>query len=85
MKQHLIVIFLFCSCFATSLAQQYTISGTVKDQKNGETLYGVNIILNNTTKGTVTNEYGFFSITAPQNTYTVSISYLGYQSIEKTN
>ncbi len=83
MKQHLIVLFLFCSCFATSLAQQYTISGTVKDQKNGETLYGVNIILNNTTKGTVTNEYGFFSITAPQNTYTVSISYLGYQSIEK--
>ncbi len=83
MRQHLILLFLFCSCFATSLAQQYTISGTIKDQKNGETLYGVNIILNNTTKGTVTNEYGFFSITAPQNTYTISISYLGYQSIQK--
>nr|WP_010520660.1 carboxypeptidase-like regulatory domain-containing protein [Aquimarina agarivorans] len=83
MRHKLLLLVFFCCGFSFLTAQQFTLSGTIKDQKNGETLYGVNIILNGTDRGTVTNEYGFYSITAPQNDYTVSISYLGYKSTEK--
>jgi hypothetical protein len=59
----------------------HTISGYVKDSETGETLIGANIFLeNDATRGTVTNTYGFFSITMPVDTYRIVCSYLGYQS-----
>ncbi|WP_353780241.1 TonB-dependent receptor [Winogradskyella sp. 3972H.M.0a.05] len=63
--------------------EKYTISGTLKDQANGETLLGATILLKGTTIGTTTNEYGFYSLTAPKGNYTLVISYLGYTTIEK--
>ncbi|NMH89829.1 TonB-dependent receptor [Flavivirga algicola] len=63
--------------------EKYTISGTLKDQANGETLLGATILLKGTTIGTTTNEYGFYSLTAPKGNYTLVISYLGYATIEK--
>lgn len=61
----------------------YTISGTVKDQANGETLFGATVLLKETNKGRITNEYGFYSITAPEGVYTLVISYLGFLTIER--
>ena len=45
--------------------EKYTISGTLKDQANGETLLGATILLKGTAIGATTNEYGFYSLTAP--------------------
>jgi len=59
----------------------YTISGTITDKSNGETLYGASVFLKGTTIGGVTNEYGFYSITAPQGDYVLNVSYMGYQEI----
>jgi hypothetical protein len=59
-------------------AQEYTISGTLKDASNGETLFGASIYLKNTSYGTTTNEYGFFSLSAPKGKYTLVISYIGF-------
>ncbi len=63
--------------------EKYTISGTLKDQANGETLLGATILLKGTAIGATTNEYGFYSLTAPKGDYTLVISYLGYASVEK--
>ena len=63
--------------------QNYTVSGVVTDVNNGETLLGATVFLKGTSIGNTTNEYGFFSLTAPKGTYTLVISYLGFTTIEK--
>jgi len=60
----------------------FTISGVVTDANTGETLLGANVIIKKSSKGVVTNEYGFYSITLPKGTYTFEVSYLGYKSRE---
>lgn len=76
------IIFLLLS--STLFAQEkYSISGTVKDQSSGETLFGATVFIKDSSIGTNTNEYGFYSITAPLGSYTLIISYLGFDDIEK--
>lgn len=59
----------------------YTLSGYVKDTESGETLIGANVFdSNNTTKGTTSNAYGFYSLSLEEGTYVITISYLGYES-----
>lgn len=78
----LLLFVLFMS--ATAIAQNsYTLSGTISDKSNGETQFGANVFLKGTTIGVITNEYGFYSITAPEGNYILSISYLGYLEIEQ--
>ncbi|SFD38261.1 TonB-dependent receptor [Algibacter pectinivorans] len=84
--------YFFCWCIcALSLAinplnaqSKYTLSGTISEEKSNETLIGVNIIFPEISAGTTTNEYGFYSITVPEGTYTIVISYLGYTTISET-
>ncbi|UII79069.1 TonB-dependent receptor [Flagellimonas sp. CMM7] len=59
----------------------FTISGNVTDKMNGETLFGTSIFLKGTTIGAITNEYGFYSISAPKGSYTLVFSHMGYQEI----
>lgn len=57
-----------------------TLSGFVRDSASGESLIGALIYLQEADKGTVTNNYGFYSITAAPGRYTLVVSYLGYRS-----
>lgn len=57
---------------------QYTINGVVADAATGERLIGANIFDNRSEKGTVTNEYGYFSITLPAGPVELDFSYVGY-------
>ncbi len=59
--------------------QTYTLSGYVSDENSGETLIGATVYVQETGDGTVTNPYGFYSLTIPEGDYTISIGYLGYQ------
>ena len=59
--------------------EKFTISGTISDKKNNETLIGVNISVKNTRIGAVTNEYGFYSITLPKGNYELVVSYVNYE------
>jgi len=61
----------------------YSISGTVSDAGSGETLFGATVFIKNTTIGSTTNEYGFYSITAAEGTYTLVVSYLGFNEVFK--
>jgi hypothetical protein len=72
------LILLFFS-FTILQAQEYTISGYVRDAENGETLIGSFIFLSENGVSTVSNEYGFYSITVEEGTYTLNGTYLGYR------
>ena len=65
----------------TYAQQSHTISGTITDKSNGETLFGASLFLKGTTIGGTTNEYGFYSITAPEGEYILNISYIGYNDV----
>ena len=60
-----------------------TISGIVEEATNGETAFGASVYLKGTSIGGMTNEYGFYSISAPKGTYTLVVSYIGFQDINK--
>jgi hypothetical protein len=65
-----------------SFAQTFTISGTVTDSANGETLIGATIAAKGTSKGTAANVYGFYSLTLAQGEYTILCSFIGYRQKE---
>ncbi len=83
LKKILPFLLLFIS-FNSFSQEKFTISGTIIDAKNNETLIGVNIFIKELNSFTTTNEYGFYSITIPKGNYTVQISYLGFKTIEET-
>jgi hypothetical protein len=65
-------------------AQRVTISGTVVDEKTREQLIQASVLDVNSGKGTVTNYYGFYSLTLTNTTATAKllISYVGYLPVE---
>ncbi|MGO4921109.1 TonB-dependent receptor [Maribacter spongiicola] len=63
--------------------ENYTVSGKISDIDNGETLFGASVFLEGTSIGVVTNEYGFYSLTAPQGEYRLLITYIGYSDIKQ--
>jgi len=71
------------SLFGQSV-EKHTISGTIADASNGETLIGANIFVKELGSGTVTNLYGFYSITLAAGTYNVKYSFVGFEPIDKT-
>lgn len=77
-----ILLFLFVFQFGFS-QEKYTISGTISDKKNNETLIGVTITVKGTKIFTITNEYGFYSLTLPKGDYNLSISYVSYETIDE--
>ena len=81
MKRFVLLFILFTS--SISAQNNYTISGLITDQSNGETLFGASIFLEGSSIGTITNEYGFYSITVPEGEQTLVISYMGYADIRK--
>ncbi len=62
---------------------RYTVSGRIKDATNGEELLGATIYVKELKTGTMTNNYGFYSISLEPGTYTLIYSYVGYKPLEK--
>lgn len=86
MRNRLLGLLLILLVFSQSILGQekYTLSGTITDISSNETLIGVNILIPEIQSGTMTNEYGFYSITLPKGTYEIQISYLGFETISET-
>ena len=79
------LLLLFCLNSILLFSQEkYTLSGTISDIESNETLIGVNILFPELQTGTATNEYGFYSITLPEGTYKVQISFLGFNELIET-
>ena len=78
----LVFIFFTIITFNFTAAQDnFTLSGSIVDDKSNETLIGVSIYVKNLKIGATTNEYGFYSLTLPKGTHQVTISYLGFTEI----
>ena len=84
MKTKLLSFLIALSFSALFSQEKYTLSGTISEASSNETLIGVNILFPEINSGTVTNEYGFYSITLPEGNYKMIITYLGYQDITET-
>ncbi|MBA7572881.1 hypothetical protein ES708_14668 [subsurface metagenome] len=66
---------------ASDQKNRFTLNGFIKDEK-GEALIGANIYVESIQSGTVSNPYGFYSLTLPEGIYLVRYSFLGFQSRE---
>lgn len=78
-KNIILFLILLCSDSIFAQKQNNTISGTVKDAKNGESLIGAVITIKELKGiGTYSNEYGFYSLTIKQGKYDFIVSYIGY-------
>ncbi|NPD83333.1 TonB-dependent receptor [Lentimicrobium sp. L6] len=80
MRKYLILLGILLMAFQLS-AQKFTISGKVKDAANGEELIGATIFIKGLKTGTVTNEYGYFSLSLDKDDYEIEINYLGFEAI----
>ena len=62
-------------CFSQN---NITISGYVDEAESGEKLIGATIYDLKSGKGTITNDYGFYSLTIPKDSIKIRVSYIGY-------
>jgi len=58
---------------------KFTISGYVKDSRTGEILIGATVSIPGGLEGTITNNYGFYSLTLRKEVEELFCSYLGYK------
>lgn len=57
---------------------KHTISGYVRDAQSGENLIGANVYILPSLHGTLTNAYGYYSLTLPADSVTLVTTYTGY-------
>jgi hypothetical protein len=78
-----IVGFILLLCFTVSLsAQNYIISGYIRDIETKEVLVGSSIYDTEIKKGCTANDFGFYSLTLPRGKGIIRYSSLGYANME---
>lgn len=80
MKQILFPVLLLWQCAALYAQTSTTISGSIKDAQNGETLIGATVEALGLKKGNYSNEYGFYSLSVPvgKDSIALRFSYIGF-------
>ncbi|WP_183579995.1 TonB-dependent receptor [Mucilaginibacter sp. X5P1] len=77
----LLLIFIGIPSFAQ---KKFTISGNIKDAATGEVLIGATVRIKELSQnGAASNNYGFYSLSAPEGDYTLLISYVGYITVSR--
>ncbi len=79
----LLVLSQFIAGFA--FAQSGTIRGAIYEQSTGEPLFGVSVLVKETSTGAVTDFDGKFEIKVAPGTYSLQISYISYSTITLTD
>ena len=83
MRKVFTLLSLFLLVSVIGIAQNKTVTGVIKDKKNGETLISASVIIKGTSTGVQSNLDGKFSLeldlTEPK---ILVVSYLGYQDFE---
>ena len=72
-------IFLFFLS-TVGFSQKISVSGTVKEEGTGENLIGANIYDKISQKGTVANQFGFYSYTTSGDSLDLYFSFVGFQA-----
>jgi hypothetical protein len=77
-----LVLSVFLLASAQTGTEKFTLSGTIKSKKKGETIIGASVRVGST--GTSSNEYGFYSITLPAGSYNLEVTAVGLQPFSQT-
>ncbi len=72
-------MFIFSSKSSYAQTSKFTLSGYVKEEGSGELLLGATIAIPSLKTGTISNNYGFFSITLPKGKYDFIVTYIGFE------
>lgn len=82
MMKHTYILTILISLIPASLFSQvsYTLNGYVNDAETGEVLIGATVYVNELNSGTITNSYGFYSLTLEEGEYNIDFRYIGYES-----
>ncbi len=64
-------------------AQKFTVSGYMTDVASGESLISAALVERSSGLGTVTNNYGFYSLTLPAGEVSLEYSYTGYETVRQ--
>ena len=63
---------------------QHTISGYVRDSNTGEEMIGATVAVSELPgTGTISNVYGYYSLTLPAGAYTLIFNFIGYEPVER--
>lgn len=84
MKNLLILILLIPALNNLSAQRNYTLNGFIKESGSGECLGQATVYEITTGKGSVSNQYGFYSLTLPEGEYSLRIDYVGYTPLFTT-
>ncbi|MDT0555190.1 TonB-dependent receptor [Patiriisocius hiemis] len=76
--KNIICFLLFFGSILSWGQEKFTVSGIISEAATGETLIGVNVLIPSLQTGTITNEYGYYSITLPEGEYEFYISNVGF-------
>ena len=77
------LVIICCILPLKSIAQQkYALHGIIKSKKTGETIIGASISVAGTSIGTVSNEYGFYSLSLPAGAHTLLVTAVGMKPSE---
>ena len=80
MEKRLTLFFVSLFLFVGSALAQTKVSGTVLSQEDGQPIIGAAVQVTGTSTGMLTDVNGRFSLTLPEGSKTLTISYLGYES-----
>ena len=81
----LILIIAFQLLTGFVFAQNGTLRGTILDEKTGEPLFGVSVLVKENSTGAISDFDGKFEIQVAPGTYTLQISYISYSTVEVTS
>lgn len=83
MRAVFLVIGLFVVLLGTAQSH-FTLSGTVADSANGETLIGATVVLvDQPGVGAACNEYGYYALRLPAGTHRIRVASIGYAPVER--
>lgn len=77
-----LLLFLLASIVAFA-QEKVTLSGTIANKTNNETLIGTSVSVSEANITVYTNSYGYYSITLPKGEYTITISNPDFETLEE--
>src|SRR5688572_2029664 len=82
MKKIFLTLILLVTTVTIALAQQFKLSGTIKDT-DGQPVPFASVYLKNTTKGTSANIDGFYRLAIDAGAFTIVYKAIGYKAVER--
>ena len=83
MEDHIVLRYKPGLLIKDSKVKVYTISGFVTDRSTGEALIAATVALEGKNLGTISNGYGFYSLSLDKGEYELFVSYVGLKTIKQ--